>query len=73
MSKARLLADLIDDSGDVKSNKLDNVSVSAFPANWSAALSGSDMVFQYNSTSKLKVATDGSITAVDDVTAFGSV
>ena len=71
MSKARLLADLIDDSGDVKSGKLDNVS--AFPANWSAALSGSDMVFQYNSTSKLKVATDGSITAVDDVTAFGSV
>jgi hypothetical protein len=71
MSRARDLADLLDANGDVKSGKLDNVS--AFPTNWSATLSGNDMVFQYNSTSKLKVATDGSITAVDDVTAFGSV
>jgi len=95
MSRARLLADLIDSSGDIRSSRLSNafdgqyssltgaptlptlsslgIDTRVLPNNWSAALSGTDMVLSYSGTSKLKIASDGSITAADDVTAFGSV
>lgn len=71
MSNARNLADIISGNFDVPASSLGNVA--AFPTNWTATLSGTDMVFNYSGTAKFKVASDGSITAVDDVTAFGSV
>jgi hypothetical protein len=40
---------------------------------WSIALSGTDLVFSYNGTAKIKFASDGEIVTVDDVTAFGTV
>lgn len=69
MSNARNLADVISGNFDVPANSLGN----ALPTNWTASLSGTDMVFSYSGTAKVKIATDGSVTAVDDVTAFGSV
>jgi len=71
MSNARNLADIISGNFDVPASSLGNVA--AFPTNWTATLSGTDMVFNYSGTAKFKVASDGSVTAVDDVTAFGSV
>lgn len=70
MTKARQMADLIDNNGDVVAGALDNVA--AFPTGWSAALDGSDMVFIYNSTEVFKITTAGAVIAADDVTAFGS-
>ena len=71
MSNARNLADIISGNFDVPASSLGNVA--AFPTNWTATLSGTDMVFNYSGTAKFKVASDGSVPAVDDVTAFGSV
>ena len=71
MTKARLMADLIDSNGDVVAGALDNVA--AFTSGWSATLSGSDMVFQYNGASKFKLTTAGALIVVDDITGFGSV
>ena len=71
MTKARLMADLIDSNGDIVAGALDNVA--AFPTGWSATLSGTDMVFQYNNTSKFKLTTAGALIVVDDITGFGSV
>lgn len=109
MTKARLMADLIDNNGDVQSGSLDNVTIptlsslgianfdqitcdasgnlsvanlsssgtisgtGAMPTNWTAALSGSDMVFSYSGTAKFKLTTGGAVIAVDDITAFGTV
>ncbi len=70
MTKARHMADLIDNNGDVKLTNLDNVA--AFPTNWSAALDGSDMVFKYNTTEVFKITTAGAVIALDDITAFGT-
>lgn len=47
--------------------------IEAFPTNWTAALSGSDMVFSYSGTAKFKLTTAGAVIAINDVTAFGSV
>ena len=71
MSNARNLADIISGNYDVPASSLGNVA--AFPTDWTATLSGTDMVFNYSGTAKFKVASDGSVTAVDDVTALGSV
>jgi hypothetical protein len=70
MTKARQMADLIDNNGDVKLANLDNVA--AFPTNWDATLDGSDMVFRYNSTEVFKITTGGAVIALDDITAFGT-
>jgi len=70
ITKARLMADLIDNNGDVVADALDNVA--AFPAGWSASLDGSDMVFIYNSVEVFKITTTGALIVADDVTAFGS-
>jgi hypothetical protein len=70
MTKARQMADLIDNNGDVVASALDNVA--AFPSGWSASLDGSDMVFIYNSTEVFKITTAGAVIAADDVTAFGT-
>ena len=47
--------------------------IEAFPTNWTAALSGSDMVFSYSGTAKFKLTTSGAVIAIDDITAYGSV
>lgn len=70
MSRARNLADLLDSNGDVQSASLDNVA--AFPSGWSATLSGTDMVFQYDSTTVFKITSGGAVVTSDDVTAFGT-
>ena len=71
MTKARDIANLVDANGDVQLSALDNVA--AFPTNWSATLSGSDMVFNYNGTDVFKITTAGAVIALDDITAFGTV
>jgi len=71
MSNARNLADVISGNFNVPASALGNVE--ALPAGWTATLSGTDMIFNYSGTAKFKVGSDGSVTAVDDVTAFGSV
>lgn len=83
MTRARDLADLIDAAGAVKAARLSNVQTPTLsslgidtrvlPTGWSAALSGTDMVLSYSGTAKVKIASDGSVLAVDDVTAFGSI
>ena len=69
------LQDIVDDTtpqlgGDLDTN---GNSVDFGAAGWSIALSGSDLVFSYNGTAKIKFASDGEIVTVDDVTAFGTV
>ena len=83
MTRARDLADLIDANGAVKTARLSNVQTPTLtslgidtrvlPTGWSATLSGTDMVLSYSGTAKVKIASDGSVLAVDDVTAFGSI
>ena len=70
MTKARQMADLIDNNGDAVAGALDNVA--AFPTGWSASLDGSDMVFVYNSTEVFKITTAGAVVALDNITAFGT-
>ena len=57
----------------VSGNGASLTGIEAFPTNWTAALSGSDMVFSYSGTAKFKLTTAGAVVAIDDVTAFGSV
>ena len=69
------LQDIVDDTtpqlgGDLDTN---GNSVDFGAAGWSIALSGSDLVFSYNGTAKIKFASDGEIVTVEDVTAFGTV
>ena len=40
---------------------------------WSIAISGTDLVFSYGGTAKVKIASTGAITTVNDVTAYGTV
>ena len=70
MTKARQMADLIDNNGDVVAGALDNVA--AFPTGWSASLDGSDMVFVYSGTEVFKITTAGAVVALDNITAFGT-
>ena len=41
--------------------------------NWTLELSTNDLVFKYSGVAKFKLATTGELTAVDDVTAFGTI
>jgi len=70
MTRARDIANLVDSNGDIVAGALDNVA--AFPTGWDAVLSGSDMVFRYNSTAVFKITTAGAVIAADDITAFGT-
>lgn len=70
ITKARRMADLIDNNGAVAAGNLSNVE--AFPTGWSASLDGSDMVFVYNSAEVFKITTAGALIVSDDVTAFGT-
>ena len=63
-------------------NILDGVTASAAELNildgdgasgWKVAVSGTDLLFKYNGTAKLKIESDGDVTAVGDVTAFGTL
>lgn len=40
---------------------------------WTITESGTSLIFSYSGTAKFKLASDGSITAVDDITAFGTI
>ena len=81
MSKARDLADIVSGNFAVPSGSLPapptltslGIDTRVLPTGWSAALSGTDMVLSYSGTSKVKIASDGSVLATDDVTAFGSI
>jgi hypothetical protein len=83
MTRARDLADIVSGNFAIPSGSLSNVQTPTlsslgidtrvFPTGWSAALSGSDMVLSHSGTAKVKIASDGSVLATDDVTAFGSI
>ena len=83
MTRARDLADIVSGNFAVPSGSLSNVQTPTLsslgidtrvlPTGWSAALSGTDMVLSHSGTSKVKIASDGSVIATDDVTAFGSI
>jgi len=69
------LQDIVDDTtpqlgGDLDTN---GNSVDFGASGWSIALSGTNLVFSYNGTAKVKFASDGEIVTVDDVTAFGTI
>jgi len=69
------LQDVVDDTtpqlgGDLDTN---GNSVDFGASGWSIALSGSNLVFSYNGTAKVKFASNGEIVTVDDVTAFGTI
>ena len=69
------LQDVVDDTtpqlgGDLDTN---GNSIDFGASGWSIALSGSNLVFSYNGTAKVKFASDGEIVTVDDVTAFGTI
>lgn len=40
---------------------------------WAITVSGTSLVFSYQSTDVFKVASNGAITSADDITAFGTV
>ena len=40
---------------------------------WTITESGTNLIFSYSGTAKFKLASDGSITTVDDITAFGTI
>lgn len=71
MTRARDMADIVSGNFAVPAASLTNVQ--AFPTNWSADLSGSDMVFKYSGTAKFKLTTAGALVVLDDITGFGSV
>ena len=81
MTRARDLADIVSGNFAVPSGSLPaattltslGIDTRVLPTGWSAALSGTDMVLSHSGTSKVKIASDGSILATDDVTAFGSI
>lgn len=73
-TKAMVLADLLDGNGDVVNSALDNASsLFGLPTGWTIGASGNDMIFSYSGAGKFKIGTNGSVTAIDDITAFGSV
>lgn len=41
--------------------------------NWTIEQSGTDIVFKYGGVTKLKLTSDGAITAVSNITAYGTV
>lgn len=83
MTRARDLADIVSGNFAVPTGSLSNapaptlatlgIADRVLPTGWSAALSSTDMVLSYSGTSKVKIASDGSVLATDDVTAFGSI
>jgi len=72
---ASALQDVVDDTTPQLGGNLDTNgnSVDFGASGWSIALSGSNLVFSYNGTAKVKFASDGEIVTVDDVTAFGTI
>ena len=42
-------------------------------ADWTLSQSGTDLVFSYSGTAKLKLSSDGALTAADNITAYGAV
>ena len=79
MSKARTMANLLTATNDITSSYLDNVSAAQintalFGANkWTLGISSDTLILSYNGTAKAKLETDGDITTIADVTAFGSI
>ena len=71
MTRARDMADIVSGNFSIPSGSLGNVQ--AFPTNWTADLSGSDMVFKYSGTAKFKLTTAGALVVIDDITGYGSV
>jgi hypothetical protein len=67
-------------TGNVTGNLTGNVtgntsgaSGSVATTNWTIAQSGTSLVFSYNGTAKLVLTSAGAITAVDNITAYGTV
>ena len=76
MSKARDMANLLTGSGKLAGARLDNstVNVALFGASaWTLSNVSTKLVLSYNGTAKAKLETDGDITTIADVTAFGSI
>lgn len=49
------------------------VTLTGAAANWTISRSGNDLVFAYNGTNVVKVSTAGAITAIDNITAYGTI
>lgn len=79
MSKARTMANLLTSTGDIASTALDNVTAAQintalFGANkWTLGISSDTLILSYNGTAKAKLETDGDITTIAELTAFGSI
>lgn len=71
------LGNLLDGNGDVELAALGNVPAAPtpndLPSDWTATLSGSDLVFNHSGTAKFKLTSAGAVVAIDDVTGFGSI
>ena len=79
MSKARDMADLLTSTGDIASTALDNVEAAQIntalfgSGAWTLSNVSTKLVLSYNGTAKAKLETDGDITTIADVSAFGSI
>jgi hypothetical protein len=69
-----------DVTGDLTGNVTGNVtgntsgtSGSVATTNWTIAQSGTSLVFSYNGTAKFALTSAGAVTAVDNITAYGTV
>jgi hypothetical protein len=63
-------------TGNVTGNVTGNTSGTAgsvATTNWTIAQSGTSIVFSYNGVAKLALTSAGALTAVDDITAYGTV
>lgn len=58
-------------TGNISGNA--NASTKLVSGNWTVEVSGESLVFKYNGTAVASISSAGAISAVDDVTAYGSV
>ncbi len=66
----KIIADFADGTEGITGITIQN---SAGTSKYKLVVSGTNLVLSYNGTDILKVESDGHITSVDDVTAFGTI
>jgi hypothetical protein len=67
------LTSLSTSSGNISSTTITASGTLVIGTNWTAVQSGTDLIFKYSGTNKMKIDSSGNLTVVGDVTAFGSL
>lgn len=59
--------------GTVTAATITSSTTLAIGSNWTVVQSGSDIIFKYSGSSKMKIDSSGNLTVVGNITAFGSI